>query len=89
MGEVGGVDLLTRHFRNDNVTAPILGTSSGEHLEEAAEALEIELSESDVEYLEEPYEPVPVYGHEEEFGGQYLSRTFVTYERNREIHLRP
>jgi 1-deoxyxylulose-5-phosphate synthase len=47
-----------------NVTAPIVGTSSVEHLEEAVAALEISLSESDVEYLEEPYEPVPVYGHE-------------------------
>ena len=51
-------------FQHDDVTAPILGTSSIEHLEEAVEALEIDLSASDVEYLEEPYHPVPVYGHE-------------------------
>ncbi|WP_265109325.1 aldo/keto reductase [Halosolutus halophilus] len=55
---------LAWHFGNENVTAPIVGTSSVEHLEEAVEALDISLSESDVEYLEEPYEPVPVYGHE-------------------------
>ncbi|WP_248896540.1 aldo/keto reductase [Haloplanus halobius] len=47
----------------DWVDAPIVGTTSIEHLEDAVEALEIDLSESDVEFLEEPYEPVPVSGH--------------------------
>ena len=46
------------------VDAPIIGTSSLEHLEEAVAALEINLSESDVEWLEDPYEPVQVSGHE-------------------------
>jgi aryl-alcohol dehydrogenase-like predicted oxidoreductase len=46
------------------VDAPIIGTSSLEHLEEAVAALEIDLSESDVEWLEAPYEPVRVSGHE-------------------------
>jgi len=45
------------------VDAPIIGTTSVEHLEDAVEALEIDLSESDIEYLEEPYEPVGVSGH--------------------------
>ena len=53
---------LAWHFQNDNVDAPIVGTSSIEHLEEAVEALEVSLSDSDVEYLEEPYHPVPVFG---------------------------
>jgi aryl-alcohol dehydrogenase-like predicted oxidoreductase len=55
---------LAWHFQNDNVDAPIVGTSSIEHLEEAVEALDVSLSASDVAYLEEPYHPVPVYGHE-------------------------
>ncbi|QIO21190.1 aldo/keto reductase [Haloarcula sp. JP-L23] len=55
---------LAWQFQNDDVTTPIVGTSSIEHLEDAVEALEIDLSASDVAYLEEPYEPVPVYGHE-------------------------
>jgi aryl-alcohol dehydrogenase-like predicted oxidoreductase len=55
---------LAWQFQNDHVDAPIVGTSSIEHLEEAVEALEVDLSSSDVEWLEEPYEPVPVYGHE-------------------------
>ncbi|MFB6141906.1 MAG: aldo/keto reductase [Halorientalis sp.] len=46
------------------VDAPIVGTTSVEHLEEAVAALDIDLADSDVEYLEEPYEPVPVSGHE-------------------------
>jgi len=51
-------------LHKDWVDAPIVGTSSVEHLEDAVEALEIDLSDSDVEYLEEPYEPVPVSGHD-------------------------
>jgi aryl-alcohol dehydrogenase-like predicted oxidoreductase len=46
------------------VDAPIVGTTSVEHLEQAVAALDISLSESDQEYLEEPYEPVPVSGHD-------------------------
>ena len=52
------------HLHTDPVTAPIVGVSSVEHLEEAVEAVDISLSESDREYIEEPYEPVPVSGHE-------------------------
>ncbi|MFC7077612.1 aldo/keto reductase [Haloarcula halophila] len=51
-------------LEQDAVDAPIVGTSSVEHLEEAVEALEIDLSDGDVEWLEAPYEPVRVSGHE-------------------------
>jgi aryl-alcohol dehydrogenase-like predicted oxidoreductase len=51
-------------LHQDAVDAPIIGTTSMAHLEEAVEALEIDLSESDQEYLEAPYGPVPVAGHE-------------------------
>jgi aryl-alcohol dehydrogenase-like predicted oxidoreductase len=51
-------------LHQDAVDAPIVGTTSVEHLEQAVEALEIDLSESDMEFLEEPYEPLPVAGHE-------------------------
>jgi aryl-alcohol dehydrogenase-like predicted oxidoreductase len=46
------------------VDAPIIGASKIEHLEDAVEALDVNLSASDQEFLEEPYEPVPVSGHE-------------------------
>jgi len=51
-------------LHKDVVDAPIVGTTSVEHLEEAVEALDISLSDSDIEYLEAPYEPVSVSGHE-------------------------
>jgi aryl-alcohol dehydrogenase-like predicted oxidoreductase len=51
-------------FHKDRVTAPIVGTSSIEHLEDAVEALEIDLTDSEIEYIEAPYEPVPISGHE-------------------------
>jgi aryl-alcohol dehydrogenase-like predicted oxidoreductase len=50
-------------LHRDVVDAPIVGTTSVEHLEEAVEALDISLSESDQEWLEEPYQPVSVSGH--------------------------
>jgi len=51
-------------LEKEHVDAPIVGTTSVEHLEAAVEALDIDLSASDVDYLEAPYEPVGVSGHE-------------------------
>ncbi|MDY6780371.1 MAG: aldo/keto reductase [Halobacteria archaeon] len=51
-------------LHKDTVDAPIVGVTSVEHLEDAVEALDVSLSESEMEYLEEPYEPVEVSGHE-------------------------
>jgi aryl-alcohol dehydrogenase-like predicted oxidoreductase len=45
------------------ITAPIIGASKMDHLEEAVQALEIELSEEEMAFLEEPYQPHPVLGH--------------------------
>ncbi|WP_435361754.1 aldo/keto reductase [Haloarchaeobius sp. DFWS5] len=50
-------------LHQDEVDAPIVGTTSIEHLEQAVEALDIGLSSSELDYLEEPYQPVPVNGH--------------------------
>ncbi|MFB6119856.1 MAG: aldo/keto reductase [Halobacteriaceae archaeon] len=50
-------------LHQDTVDAPIVGTTSVEHLEDAVEALDIDLTESEQEYLEEPYGPVGVEGH--------------------------
>ncbi len=46
------------------VTAPIVGASKMPHLEEAVAALEIKLTEDERKYLEEPYRPHPVLGHD-------------------------
>jgi aryl-alcohol dehydrogenase-like predicted oxidoreductase len=51
-------------FEQDAVDAPIVGTTSVEHLEEAVAALELSLSDSELAYVQEPYEPVPVSGHD-------------------------
>ena len=45
------------------VTAPVVGASKLSHLEEAVAAAEIELSEEEVAFLEEPYQPHPILGH--------------------------
>ncbi|PSQ07942.1 aldo/keto reductase [Halobacteriales archaeon QS_5_68_33] len=45
------------------VDSPILGVSSVEHLEDAVEAVDVDLSASDLAFLEEPYEPVGITGH--------------------------
>lgn len=45
------------------VTAPIVGTTKIENLKEMIEALDIELTEEEVKYLEEPYLPNAVLGH--------------------------
>jgi aryl-alcohol dehydrogenase-like predicted oxidoreductase len=50
-------------LHKDAVDAPIVGTTSVEHLEDAVEALDVSLSDSEIEYLEEPYQPVEVSGH--------------------------
>jgi len=55
---------LAWHLHKDPVTAPIVGVSSVEHLEDAVAAVDVSLSERDLDYLELPYEPVPVSGHE-------------------------
>jgi len=51
-------------LHQEAVDAPIIGASRIEHLEDAVEAVEIDLSDSDLAYLEEPYGPVEVSGHE-------------------------
>ncbi|ABW01275.1 aldo/keto reductase [Caldivirga maquilingensis] len=45
------------------VTAPIIGTTKPEHVEEAVNAISIKLTDDEVKYLEEPYKPKPVFGH--------------------------
>ena len=45
------------------VTAPIVGATRMEHLEDAAASLDVSLSEEEVRFLEEPYRPHAVLGH--------------------------
>jgi 1-deoxyxylulose-5-phosphate synthase len=46
------------------VTAPIIGATKITHLENAVGALSVRLSAEEVKYLEDPYLPHPIVGHQ-------------------------
>jgi aryl-alcohol dehydrogenase (NADP+) len=46
------------------ITAPIIGSSKMEHLEDNFKALELKLDEAELKALAEPYQPHPVLGHQ-------------------------
>ncbi len=46
------------------VTAPIIGATKISHLEDAVAALSVRLSQEEMSYLEEPYQPHRVVGHQ-------------------------
>ena len=48
---------------NPAVTAPIVGVTKSQHLTDAIEAVDLDLSEEDIAALEEPYRPHPIAGH--------------------------
>ena len=48
---------------NPAITAPIVGVTKPQHLEDAVAAVDLELSEEDIAALEEPYQPHPIAGH--------------------------
>jgi aryl-alcohol dehydrogenase (NADP+) len=45
------------------VTAPIVGTTKVEHLEDFVESLNVKISAEEAKYLEEPYVPQSISGH--------------------------
>jgi 1-deoxyxylulose-5-phosphate synthase len=45
------------------VTAPVIGATRLEHVDEAVAAVDVALSDEEVAQLEEPYRPHPVLGH--------------------------
>jgi aryl-alcohol dehydrogenase (NADP+) len=48
---------------NPAVTAPIVGVTKSQHLIDAIDAVDLDLSEEDIAALEEPYRPHPIAGH--------------------------
>ncbi|MGX1544609.1 aldo/keto reductase [Streptomyces adustus] len=50
-------------LHQDTVTAPIVGAAKPQHLQDAVAAVELELSDKEIEELQEPYTPHPVAGH--------------------------
>jgi aryl-alcohol dehydrogenase-like predicted oxidoreductase len=51
-------------LQKEPVTAPIIGATKISHLEEAIGALSVKLSPEEVVYLEEPYVPHRIVGHQ-------------------------
>ncbi|MFI8946273.1 aldo/keto reductase [Streptomyces sp. NPDC053750] len=50
-------------LHQDTVTAPIIGASKPRHIEDAVAAVELTLSDKEIEELERPYTPHPIAGH--------------------------
>ncbi|MFJ7073925.1 aldo/keto reductase [Streptomyces sp. NPDC098781] len=50
-------------LHQNTVTAPIVGAAKPQHLEDAVAAVELKLTEKELEELQEPYAPHPVIGH--------------------------
>ncbi|KAI0736364.1 aryl-alcohol dehydrogenase [Fomitopsis betulina] len=48
----------------DVVSAPIVGTTSLKHLEDMVGAVNVKLTPEEIKYLEEPYVPVAISGHQ-------------------------
>ena len=46
-----------------HISAPIIGATRMDHLEQAIAAVDIQLTDDEVKRLEEPYKPHPVLGH--------------------------
>lgn len=62
-GVTGSQIALAWILSKSYVTAPIIGATQMEHLDQAIAALEIQLSDDEIKQLEEPYKPHPVLGH--------------------------
>jgi aryl-alcohol dehydrogenase (NADP+) len=62
-GVTGSQIALAWTLSKPYVTAPIIGATKMEHLEQAIAALDIKLSEEEIRKLEAPYKPHPVLGH--------------------------
>ncbi|GJE98389.1 aldo/keto reductase [Phanerochaete sordida] len=54
---------LAWSLSKEHVTAPIVGSTKLENLQEAIDALEIKLTEDEIKSLEEAYQPTAVFGH--------------------------
>jgi aryl-alcohol dehydrogenase-like predicted oxidoreductase len=51
-------------LQKDPVTAPIIGATKISHLEDAIGALSVKLTQEEVAFLEEPYVPHRIVGHQ-------------------------
>lgn len=58
MGQMSLAWMLSKPY----VTAPVIGTTAIRHVEEAVAALDIQLSDEEIQALEKPYVTHPVLG---------------------------
>ena len=61
--DVSPAQVAVSWLLHKGVTAPIVGPTKLEHVEEAVAAIDVKLSEDDMRRLEEPYRPHRVIGH--------------------------
>ena len=50
-------------LQQPGLTAPIIGATKAQHLDDAVKALELKLEPEELKELEEPYRPHPILGH--------------------------
>ena len=50
-------------LQQPGLTAPIIGATKANHLDDAVKALELKLEPEELKALEEPYRPHPILGH--------------------------
>ena len=50
-------------LHQDTVAAPIIGAAKPHHIEDAAAAVELKLSDKELAELQQPYTPHPIIGH--------------------------
>jgi len=62
-GVTGPQVALAWLLNKPHITAPIIGASRMQHLDEAIAALELKLTAEEIQQLEEPYELHPILGH--------------------------
>ncbi|KAJ7625801.1 Aldo/keto reductase [Roridomyces roridus] len=54
---------LAWSMKKDGITAPVIGSTSTAKLADCIAAVSLQLTDEEMKYLEEPYLPVPVWGH--------------------------
>lgn len=63
LGKSPAQTALAWMLHKEGITAPIIGATKLKHLDEACDAVDIELSDDDMSYLEELYQPKSILGH--------------------------
>jgi aryl-alcohol dehydrogenase-like predicted oxidoreductase len=63
LGKSAAQVALAWMLHKPGITAPIIGATKMQHMDDAIAAVEISLSADDIAYLEEPYQPKVIFGH--------------------------